>query len=495
VRIQGRRDRQLSFPSPPGAVMTVSGDYYGILGVPRDADTKAIKSAFRQLAHRCHPDVSTEPDAEQRFREIAEAYGVLSDPAKRARYDEQGAAGLAGASAEDLWGGIDFTDIFGSQAASFGNLFEQLFGWSPSDSRPWGDVRQDLTISLEEVMTGVDRVVAVRRPGPCPQCAGSGSRPGTIPLRCQHCDGTGRRTMASRQGSFLIGQVTTVCPECAGRGRIVVDPCPVCRARGWATRTEKITIRIPPGIPDGATLKLAGTGRPNTTPDQPTSDVYLSIHARTDPLFERVGADLWHDLHIHAADAALGVTAAVPLPGGNARVRVPPGTQPGTVLRVAGKGLPRYDQDGRGNLQLKVIVDIPRRLEPPQRLLYEQLQAADRGSTVDGSGSTAGDSPDPEVARTDRQSTTMSGSRNAASATLTLASVLLLLAGLAAVVGGIVATPSSWGSVMIMVGVVELMGAAAVWAGRRASRRGHHRPTESAARTPVGRPESKPRVP
>jgi hypothetical protein len=223
--------------------------------------------------------------------------------------------------------------------------------------------------------------------------------------------------------------------------------------------------------------------------------VYLSIHARTDPLFERVGADLWHDLHIHAADAALGVTAAVPLPGGNARVRVPPGTQPGTVLRVAGKGLPRYDQDGRGNLQLKVIVDIPRRLEPPQRLLYEQLQAADRGSTVDGSGSTAGDSPDPEVARTYRQSTPMSGSRNVASATLTLASVLLLLAGLAAVVGGIVATPSSWGSVMIMVGVVELMGAAAVWAGRRASRRGHHRPTESAARTPVGRPESKPRVP
>ena len=495
MRIQGRRDRQLSFPSPPGAVMTVSGDYYGILGVPRDADTKAIKSAFRQLAHRCHPDVSTEPDAEQRFREIAEAYGVLSDPAKRARYDEQGSAGLAGASAEDLWGGIDFTDIFGSQAASFGNLFEQLFGWSPSDSRPWGDVRQDLTISLEEVMTGVDRVVAVRRPGPCPQCAGSGSRPGTIPLRCQHCDGTGRRTMASRQGSFLIGQVTTVCPECAGRGRIVVDPCPVCRARGWATRTEKITIRIPPGIPDGATLKLAGTGRPSTTPDQPTSDVYLSIHARTDPLFERVGADLWHDLHIHAADAALGVTAAVPLPGGKARVRVPPGTQPGTVLRVAGKGLPRYD---RGWPRQPSAQGHRRHPSPARAAPTPALR------TASGSGSRfhggwirehGGDSPDPEVARTDRQSTPMSGSRNVASATLTLASVLLLLAGLAAVVGGIVATPSSWGSVMIMVGVVELMGAAAVWAGRRASRRGHHRPTESAARTPVGRPDSKPRVP
>ncbi len=475
--------------------MTVRGDYYEILGVPRDADIKAIKSAFRQLAHHCHPDVSTEPDAEQRFREIAEAYGVLSDPAKRARYDEQGSAGLPEASAEDLWGGIDFTDIFGSQAATFGNLFEQLFGSSPADSQPWGDVRQDLTISLEEVMTGVDRVVAVRRPGPCPQCAGSGSRPGTIPLRCQHCDGTGRRTMASRQGPFLIGQVTTVCPECAGRGRIVVDPCPVCRARGWATRTEKITIRIPPGVPEGAILKLAGTGRPSPTPGGPTSDVYVSIHARTDPLFERVGADLWHDLHIHASDAALGVTAAVPLPGGKARVRVPPGTQPGTVLRVAGKGLPRYDEDGRGNLQLKVVVDIPRRLEPPQRRLYEQLQAADRGSTVDGSWSTANDSPDPEVARTDRRSTPMSGSRNVTTATVTLASVLLLLAGLVAVAGGIAATPSSWGTVMIMVGAVELVGAAAVWAGRRASRRGHHRPTGPAARTPVDPPDSRPRVP
>ena len=485
----------MSCASLRGAVMTVRGDYYEILGVPRDADTKTIKSAFRQLAHRCHPDVSTEPDAEQRFREIAEAYGVLSDPAKRASYDEQGSAGLAGASAEDLWGGIDFTDIFGSQAPSFGNLFERLFGSSAADPQPYGDVRQDLTISLEQVMTGVDRVVTIRRPGPCPQCAGSGSRPGTIPLRCQHCGGTGRRTMASRQGPFLLGQVATVCQECAGRGRIVVDPCPACRARGWATRTETVIIRIPPGIPEGATLKLAGTGMPSPTHDRPTSDVYVSIHARPDPLFERVGADLWHDLHIHASDAALGVTASVPLPGGNARVRVPPGTQPGTVLRVAGKGLPRYDEDGRGNLQLKVIVDIPRRLEPPQRQLYEQLQAADSRSSVDGSGSTASDSPDPEVARTDHRSAPISGSWDTTAGMFVLASVLLLLAGVAAVAGGIAATPSPWGSAMIMVGVVELVGAAAVWAGRRASRRGHHRPTGSAARTHLDPPDPKPRVP
>lgn len=452
--------------------MTTRGDYYEILGVPRDADTKTIKSAFRQLAHRCHPDVSTEPDAEQRFREIAEAYGVLSDPARRASYDEQGSARLDGASAEDLWGGIDFSDIFGSQAPSFGSLFERLFGSSAADPQPYGDVRQDLTISLEEVMTGVDRAVTIRRPGPCPQCAGSGSRPGTIPLRCPHCGGTGHRTMASRQGPYLVGQVTTLCPECAGRGRIVVDPCPACRARGWVTRAETVTIRIPPGIPEGATLKLAGTGMPSPPQDRPTSDVYLSIHARTDPLFERVGADLRHDLHIHASDAALGVTAAVPLPGGHAKVRVPPGTQPGTVLRVAGKGLPRYDEDGRGNLQLKVIVDIPRRLEPRQRQLYEQLRAADGCTTADGSGGTAGDAPDPEVARVDHRSAPISGSRDTTAAVVVLASMLLLIAGVAAVAGGIAATPSPWGSALIMVGVVELVGAAVVWAGHRASRRG-----------------------
>ena len=160
--------------------MTVSGEYYEVLGVPRDADTKTIKSAFRQLARRYHPDTSTEPDAEQRFKEIAEAYGVLSDPARRASYDAQGSAGLAGATAEDLWGGIDFTDIFGSGAAAFGSLFERLFG-PPAAGRPRGqDVHLDLVISLEEVLTGGTQEVTIRRPGPCPRCAGSGSRPGTL---------------------------------------------------------------------------------------------------------------------------------------------------------------------------------------------------------------------------------------------------------------------------------------------------------------------------
>ena len=248
--------------------MTVSGDYYEVLGVPRDADTKTIKNAFRQLARRYHPDTSTEPDTEERFKEIAEAYGVLSDPARRASYDAQGAAGLAGATAEDLWGGIDFADIFGSGAAAFGSLFGRLFGPPAAGQQRGQDVHLDLVISLDQVLTGGEQAVTIRRPGPCPQCAGSGSRPGTAPRRCPGCGGTGQRAVASRHGPLMVRQVTT-CPECAGRGRVIDHPCPACKASGSAPQEEKITIRIPPGIPEGATLRLAGHGMPSPMPGGP----------------------------------------------------------------------------------------------------------------------------------------------------------------------------------------------------------------------------------
>jgi hypothetical protein len=217
--------------------------------------------------------------------------------------------------------------------------------------------------------------------------------------------------------------------------------------------------------------------------------VYVSIRTRTDPLFNRVGADLWHHLHLQAPDAVLGVTTAVPLPGGQARVRVPPGTQPGSVLRVAGRGLPRYDGDGRGNLQLTVILDIPRKLNPSQRQLYEQLRAATR--------SPAGESRKSEVARADHQIAATPGARDTTRSLFNFASVLLLIAGAANVVGGIAVIsasdlffggtqhlpgPSVWGWILIILGVLELLGAAAAWLGRRASHRGDHRGTRTAAR-------------
>jgi molecular chaperone DnaJ len=465
--------------------MTIPCDYYEVLGVPRDADTTTIKDAFRKLARRYHPDISTEPDAEQRFREIAEAYGVLSDPAKRASYDAQGSAGLAGATAEDLWSGIDFADIFGPGAGVFGNLFERLFRPSEADTQPGGDVHLDLVISLEEVLTGGTQEVTIRRPGPCPQCAGSGSRRGTAPRRCPDCGGTGQRAVASRHGPLMVRQVTT-CPTCRGRGRVVDRPCPACEASGRAMRGDKVTIRIPPGIPEGATLRLAGHGMPSPVPGGPPGDAYVSIRTRADPRFTREGTDLWSDLHIQAPDAALGVTAAVPVLQGQARVRVPSGIQPGSVLRVEGRGLPRYGGHGRGNLNLTVILDIPRRLSSRQKQLYEQLRAEDAGITA-GIRSTDGRFSEPTAPPSAGRITADAGARHAGGrGLLVLTSILLLVTGVFNLVDGIAAIAGSdilianvhylsgglraWGWGMTILGAGQLLAAAGVWAGSQLAR-------------------------
>jgi len=305
-------------------------DYYQVLGVPRDADARALKQAFRQLARRYHPDTSTDPDAGQRFREIAEAYGVLSDPARRASYDAGGLAGLAGASAEDLWGGIDFTGIFGPGVPGFGGLFERLFG-QPEGPPRGEDLRVDLALSLDQLMGGGEQEVAIPRPGPC--------------------------------------------PACQGRGQVIGQPCPACHGTGQAVQQETVTVRIPGGIPDRTALRLAGRGMPSPVPGGPPGDAYVIIRTLPDPRFARDGADLWHTLHIAVADAVLGTVAMVPAPGGQARVRVPPGTPSGAVLAIEGKGLPRYRGHGYGRLDVTVIADIPQRLSPRQRRLYEQLRA------------------------------------------------------------------------------------------------------------------------
>jgi len=454
--------------------MTVSGDYYEVLGVTRDADAKAIKDAFRRLARRYHPDISTEPGAEQRFKEIAEAYGVLSDPARRASYDARGAAGLAGATAEDLWGGIDFADVFGSGAAVFGGLFERLFGPPAADPRRGEDVRLDLDLSLEEVLTGGNHAVVIRRPGPCPRCSGSGARPGTVPRRCPGCGGTGQRAVASRYGGLLVRQVTT-CRQCGGRGHVIDQPCPACAASGRAVREETVTIGIPPGIPEGAALRLTGRGLPGPVPGSRPGDAYVSIRTRADPRFTRAGADLWSDLHIQAPDAALGVTTAVPVPGGQARVRVPPGTRPGSVLRVAGNGLPRYGGHGRGSLNLTVVLDIPRRLSSRQRELYQQLRAEDAGTA-----STAGAPPEPDAPRSGgRMTASPAGQHAAGRGFLIFVSVLLLVTGILTLAGGIAAIAGShmliasahsvpgglpaWGWGMTILGTAQLLAAAGVW--------------------------------
>lgn len=247
--------------------MAARRDYYEVLGVPPDADSTAIKNAFRQLARRYHPDISTEPDAGQRFREIAEAYGVLSDPAKRASYDAQGFAGLAGASAEDLWGGIDLADILGPGMPGFGGLFDRLFGQASAGPPRGQDLRADLVIPLRRVRTGGKETVTIARPGPCSRCAGSGAEPGTAPRPCPDCGGTGQQTEASRRGPVVVRQVTT-CPACRGRGQVIDQPCRACDSSGQVVQEDKITIRIPRGVPEGTSLPRARPGQPECDRDR-----------------------------------------------------------------------------------------------------------------------------------------------------------------------------------------------------------------------------------
>ncbi|MGE5132231.1 MAG: DnaJ domain-containing protein, partial [Gemmatimonadota bacterium] len=240
--------------------MAARRDYYQVLGVPRDADARAIKDAFRRLARRYHPDTSTEPDAEDRFKEIAEAYGVLSDPARRRDYDATGFAGLAGASPEDLWGGIDFADVFGA-AEGFGDLFGRLFGHAAAGPPRGGDIQVEVTVPLRQVLKGGKRTVTIPRARPCRRCSGSGARPGTTARPCPACAGTGQRASQTSRGGVTIRQVAT-CPDCQGRGSVIDDPCPDCRGTGQAVEHDKVTIRIPPGTPEEAMLRLPGRGNP-----------------------------------------------------------------------------------------------------------------------------------------------------------------------------------------------------------------------------------------
>ena len=357
--------------------MAAQRDYYQVLGVPRDADAKAIKDAFRRAARRYHPDTSTEPDAAERFKEIAEAYGVLSDPGKRRDYDASGFAGLAGARLEDLWGGIDFADVFGAAASGFGGLFDRLFGQAAAGPPRGGDIQVEVAVPLRQVLKGGKRTVTIPRPGPCRSCSGSGARPGTAPRQCPACAGTGQRASQTSRGGVTIRQVAT-CPDCQGRGSVIDDPCPACQGTGQAVEHATVTIRIPPGIPEETMLRLPGRGMPGPAAGGEPGDAYVIMRSEADPRFTRAGADLWHDLHIAVPDAALGITTAVPAPDGRLRVTVPPATQPGAIVTIAGHGLPRYGQRGRGDLNVRVIVDIPRQLSPQQRHLYEQLRALEQ---------------------------------------------------------------------------------------------------------------------
>ncbi len=351
-------------------------DYYEVLGVPRDADEKAIKSAFRSLALKYHPDRNKEAGAEERFKQIAEAYAVLSDPKKRKDYDSRGFAGVAGFSTEDLYGGIDFGDLFGGLNFDFGgSLFERFFGGAHRGPPRGANIELDLAVPLQRVAQGGEETVRVMRREACPACGGSGAKAGTQPRACPACGGSGRLSHSRREGkgNVLIQQIT-VCPACKGQGRVIDQPCPECLGRGQSEREETLSVNIPIGVEEGMALRLAGRGMPSPQKNGHPGDLFVVVRTAPDARFQRSAADLWHDASIRVAEAALGTKLSVPTLDEPAEVTVPEGTQPGAVLRLRGKGLPHFGGGRRGDLYLRLTVEIPRQLGAEERALYVRLR-------------------------------------------------------------------------------------------------------------------------
>jgi molecular chaperone DnaJ len=343
----------------------VTRDYYEVLGVLRDADAAAIKDAFRRLAMQYHPDRNKEPGAEERFKEIAEAYAVLSDPKKRAGYD-------AGASPEDLFAGADLESIF--RDFGFGDtLFERFFGGMPRPRRG-ADIEVDAPVPLERIASGGEETVRYHRVAPCSQCGGSGARPGTQPRACAACGGSGEKSSTRHEHGVFIRRVST-CPECRGRGRIIDEPCAACRSAGEVEREESLAVKIPPGAEDGLVLRVPGKGYASREPRASAGDLLIVVRAAPDERFERRGADLWRVQEIAAPDAVLGAEIRVPTLDGAIAVKVPPGTQPDSELRLRGKGLPRFGGRGRGDLYVRLAVRLPERPGAEARKLWEKLRA------------------------------------------------------------------------------------------------------------------------
>ncbi len=350
-------------------------DYYEVLGVARNATADDIKSAFRSLARKHHPDVSKEADAEARFKEINEAYGVLSDPEKRAAYDRFGHAGLNG-----MGGMPDFTTV------DFSDIFEEFFGFGMGGGgrrrnapRRGGDLSMSVSLTFEESVFGVDKEIEITRDEVCSTCRGSGAEPGSSPVRCQACGGRGevRQTRQTFLGSMV--QVTT-CPTCGGSGEVISSPCRNCKGRGLERKTIKKTVPIPAGVDNGTQIRLAGEGQPGSN-GGPHGNLYLEIRVKDHQFFRRKNDDLLLDLNINVAQAVLGAEIEVPTIEGKTKLNIPAGTQPGKIFRLKGKGAPNVRGGVRGDQLVIVNVEVPTRLTSEQRELFEKL-AKTLGSEV-----------------------------------------------------------------------------------------------------------------
>jgi molecular chaperone DnaJ len=349
--------------------MATKRDYYDVLGLPRGASADDIKSAYRRLAKQYHPDVNREAGAEDKFKEVNEAYAVLSDDQKRAAYDRYGHVGVSGSG----FGAPDYTnfgveDIFESFFGSFGGMRSGAARRAP---RRGPDLRHDLTISFEEAIGGVDKEIEFTRDELCPACKGSGAEPGTSPTRCATCKGTGEVRQVRQ--TFLGSMVSaTTCPTCRGTGEVITSPCHTCRGRTQVQQTRRRTVAIPAGVDTGTRVRIPGEGEPGIN-GGPHGDLYVFLNVAPHKYFRRQGDDIVLEVAINMALAALGGEVQVPTVNGAEKLKIPAGTQPGTVFQMRGRGVPHLQRGGRGDMHVVVTVATPTHLNGEQKKLLKDL--------------------------------------------------------------------------------------------------------------------------
>ncbi len=346
--------------------MTAKRDYYEILGINRNAGDDAIKASYRKLALKYHPDRNHgDKEAEERFKEAAEAYEVLRDPEKRNTYDHYGHQGLQGTGFSGFRG---FEDIF----SSFSDIFEDFFGFgtgrrSGTGARRGADLRYDLTISFMDAAFGVEIEIEIEKLESCPTCQATGCAPGTYPEDCRACGGTGQ--INRTQGFFSI---RTTCPHCRGEGRSITHPCPECSGTGQVERRKKVSAKIPAGVDTGSRLRLAGEGESGTR-GGPPGDLYVFINVTPHEFFERNNNDIICQVPISFVQAALGADIDMPTLTGDKKLRIPRGTQPGEVFRFKGEGVPSLRGYGRGDQIMQVLVKTPTGLTKKQEALLKEF--------------------------------------------------------------------------------------------------------------------------
>lgn len=366
-------------------------DYYEVLGVPRDADEEAIKKAYRKLAVKLHPDKNPgDKTAEEKFKELGQAYEVLSDPQRRAAYDRFGhaafdprsRAGAPGRGGGGFGGFHDpfeiFREVFGGGGG--GSIFDEFFGGQtrsdPGAAQRGADLRYDLEITFEEAARGCEREIVLEKAAPCDTCHGSGAEAGSGRKNCPACGGRGN--VEQVLGGFM--RVRQTCPRCGGAGRIIERPCRACQGTGQREKQSTVTIRVPAGVENGTRLRSSGNGEAGVR-GGPPGDLYVVLHVQPHDIFHRDGDDLLCEMPISFVQAALGAELEVPTLDGSANIRIPPGTQTGTVFRLKGKGVRNVQGYGTGDLLVRVLVEVPTRLTGPQKAKLEEFGALCDGDT------------------------------------------------------------------------------------------------------------------